>query len=398
MQYWLNTWNGSAWGSSVEATASGIDQLMPGIDVAFEGTSGEAVAAYGVNGSNVLRFRTWTSGGGWSAEQNGPTLGAAPRVVTLTAERGTDRVMLMEQDANSDLYAAQWNGTAWGSATLLEANTGETNNQPFDFIWESTANMAPVAATDSYSVAENGILTVAAPGVLGNDTDGDGDALTASLVSGPLHGSLVFNANGSFIYTPVANFASTDSFSYQVSDGRGGVAIGSVTLNVTPNVTNEAPTHAVPGAQTVATTGTLAFSTTNGNRILVRDDAGSNAVQVTLSATNGTLTLAGLAGLSFGAGDGTADATMTFTGTLAAINTALEGLVFSPTAAGAGMRRADRHQRPGRRRQRRCQKHDDTDGDHGRSTSTSRRSTRCPPRRPLTSMAWCCFLAPPARS
>ena len=69
-----------------------------------------------------------------TAEQNGPTLGAAPRLVTLTPERGTDRVMLMEQDANSDLYALQWSGAAWGSATLLEANTGETNNQAFDFV------------------------------------------------------------------------------------------------------------------------------------------------------------------------------------------------------------------------------------------------------------------------
>ena len=57
-----------------------------------------------------------------------------------------------------------------------------------------------------------------------------------------------------------------------------------------------------------------------------------NPLQVTLTATNGTLTLAPLTGLTFTTGDGTADATMTFTGTVADINAALDGLTFAPTA------------------------------------------------------------------
>ena len=71
----------------------------------------------------------------------------------------------------------------------------------------------------------------------------------------------------------------------------------------------------------------------NGNQISIADvDAGAGSVQVTLTGTNGTLTLAGIAGLTFTTGDGTADATMTFTGTVANINTALNGLSFAPTA------------------------------------------------------------------
>ena len=54
--------------------------------------------------------------------------------------------------------------------------------------------------------------------------------------------------------------------------------------------------------------------------------------QVTLNVSNGLVTLAGTAGLAFTAGDGTADASMTFTGTVAAINAALNGLAFAPTA------------------------------------------------------------------
>jgi hypothetical protein len=55
--------------------------------------------------------------------------------------------------------------------------------------------------------------------VLGNDSDADGDPLTALKASDPLHGSVALNAYGSFDYTPDAGFAGTDSFTYQANDG-----------------------------------------------------------------------------------------------------------------------------------------------------------------------------------
>ena len=80
-----------------------------------------------------------------------------------------------------------------------------------------------------------------------------------------------------------------------------------------------------------------ATKSATGTAISVSDfDAGSGTMQVTLDATNGTLNLAGTHGLSFSVGDGTADATMTFTGTIADINTALEGMTFVATAAETG--------------------------------------------------------------
>jgi hypothetical protein len=100
---------------------------------------------------------------------------------------------------------------------------------------------------------------------------------------------------------------------------------------------NAPPENSVPGAQETAEDVALVFSAANGNAISVSDpDAGSNDVQVTLTATNGTLTLNTIAGLSFSAGDGSGDATMTFTGTQAAINTALNGLTFTPAADFSG--------------------------------------------------------------
>jgi hypothetical protein len=81
------------------------------------------------------------------------------------------------------------------------------------------AGYHPVALNDSYSTNVNTALTVAAPGVLSNDTDEDGDLLSAVLVSGPGNGTLTLNSDGSFIYTPAANYAGTDSFTYKVNDG-----------------------------------------------------------------------------------------------------------------------------------------------------------------------------------
>ena len=76
-----------------------------------------------------------------------------------------------------------------------------------------------MAVNDAYSVNEGQTLTVAAPGVLGNDSLGDGLTLTASLVAGPAKGTLTLNANGSFTYTPNSNFTGTDTFTYKANNG-----------------------------------------------------------------------------------------------------------------------------------------------------------------------------------
>ena len=73
---------------------------------------------------------------------------------------------------------------------------------------------------DSYSLDENTTLTViAANGVLANDGDVDGDPLTAKLVSGPVHGGLTLNPDGTFSYKPNANYHGSDSFTYKANDG-----------------------------------------------------------------------------------------------------------------------------------------------------------------------------------
>src|SRR5439155_515468 len=85
-------------------------------------------------------------------------------------------------------------------------------------------------------------LTVSAPGVLANDSDVDGDALSAVLVSNPTHGTLTLNGDGSFTYMPALNFNGIDSFTYKASDGQAQSGVATVTITVTP--VNDAPVAA----------------------------------------------------------------------------------------------------------------------------------------------------------
>lgn len=109
-------------------------------------------------------------------------------------------------------------------------------------------NAPPQANDDTYSVNENTALAAAAPGVLSNDTDPDGDAITAVLVSSPSHGTLTFHADGSFTYTPNAHFACTDSFTYKANDGLADSNVATVTIHVADT---EGPAVTASVSQTV---------------------------------------------------------------------------------------------------------------------------------------------------
>jgi hypothetical protein len=74
------------------------------------------------------------------------------------------------------------------------------------------------------------------PGVLGNDTDPQNFALTATLLSSPPHGTVAFNSNGSFTYTPAVNFLGSDSFTYLSNDGFSNSNTATVNLTITPRL------------------------------------------------------------------------------------------------------------------------------------------------------------------
>ncbi len=95
-------------------------------------------------------------------------------------------------------------------------------------------NDPPVAADDSFSVEEDGMLSVGSPGVIDNDNDLDGDELVAVVEIGPSYGTLTLNEDGSFTYLPAPDFNGEDSFSYRATDGNAYSAAATVSITVSP--------------------------------------------------------------------------------------------------------------------------------------------------------------------
>ncbi|MEI4235529.1 Ig-like domain-containing protein, partial [Roseovarius sp. D22-M7] len=112
---------------------------------------------------------------------------------------------------------ADFNGSDSFTYTVEDGNGG--SDTATVSVTVGPVNDAPVAADDAYATAYQTALTIAAAGVLANDTDVEGDTLSAVLDSGPANGSLTLNADGSFGYTPDAGFSGSDSFTYFANDG-----------------------------------------------------------------------------------------------------------------------------------------------------------------------------------
>ena len=153
----------------------------------------------------------------------------------------------------------------------------------------NVTNAAPVVGNDAYSVQEGNTLTIAAPGLLANDTDPDGDTIFVNTFTAPTHGTLAqIVTDGSFQYVADAGFVGVDTWTYTVSDGAGS-ATGTVTITVSSG--NTAP---LAGADAYAVkAGTVL--TIDAPGVLANDtDADGDALVVTLitnPADHGTLSL-----------------------------------------------------------------------------------------------------------
>ncbi len=131
------------------------------------------------------------------------------------------------QDGGNGVYL-------YSAVSAFPTSTFSATNYWVDVVFTtSLSNVPPVANNDTYSVNQGQTLSVAAPGVLANDTDPNGYALTAVTVTGPSNGALVLSSNGSFTYTPNATFTGNDSFTYKANDGFLNSNSAAVTIAVT---------------------------------------------------------------------------------------------------------------------------------------------------------------------
>jgi VCBS repeat-containing protein len=134
----------------------------------------------------------------------------------------------------------------------------------------------PTANDDAYRFFGGAPRTVPAPGVLANDTDPAGLALTARVATSPAHGKLALSADGSFTYTPSFGYSGLDSFTYSDSDGQATGNAATVSIEVTNPVFTSSDSFSTMGNAplAVAAPGVLANdSDSNGNALTASVDA-----------------------------------------------------------------------------------------------------------------------------
>jgi len=182
--------------------------------------------------------------------------------------------------------SGEYRETLWGVARqpVTVIGTFTLQRPVFDNTVPDTSNKTPDTVADTTTTAQGAAVTI---NVLANDSDANGDALTITSVSKPQFGTATTDGQ-SVTYTPNANFVGNDSFSYFVSDGKGGTAAGSVTITVNGlGGPNQAPTATNDSA-----------TTTQGSAVTIdvlANDADPNGDALSISIdglpTNGTATV-----------------------------------------------------------------------------------------------------------
>ena len=261
------------------------------------------------NGSPEATFTFQVQDNGGTAN-NGVDLDQSPNTVTINVNAVNDApvnsVPLAAQSVNEEatLTFSTGNGNA---ITISDVDVGSGNETVTLTVANGTLALGSHAGLVSFSPDNAASIT-----------------LTGTIAN-------IDNALNGLTYTGNLNFNGTETLTVSTNDngntGAGGPQTDSDPITINVAAVNDAPVNTVPGAQTVNEDTALVF--TGGNAISISDvDANGGNETVTLSVASGALTLSGTTGLVFGTGDGTADSTMTFTGTVSDINAALNGLSY----------------------------------------------------------------------
>ncbi|MEM6330270.1 MAG: tandem-95 repeat protein, partial [Planctomycetota bacterium] len=259
-----------------------------------------------------------TSGGGGSAAAiTADENQTAVTTVTATDADGDTPAYSIAGGADAAAFAID---SASGVLTLLlpadfEAPTDTDANGVFEVVVQAAdgrgafdtqalavtitdTGEAPIAVADAFAATEDTPLSrAAASGVLANDTDPEGQPLTAQLLTPPAAGTLLLGADGAFTYTPAAEFAGVDTFVYRVSDGV--QASPPVTVTITVAAVDDPPVAAADG-YAAAGSNTLVVPATAG--VLANDtdvDSGLLTAVLIDAPTAGALSLAADGGFVF---------------------------------------------------------------------------------------------------
>lgn len=234
------------------------------------------------------------------------------------------KVRFLEGSSDKVVYtpATNYVGSDTFDVTVSDGNGGtatQTINMRVDII-----NTAPVAEDDTFTVNEDVTTEL---DVLANDSDSDNtlDGTSITLLTGVSNGTLIYNGDGTFDYTPDAEFSGSDSFTYTLTDPNG--ASDTATVSITVDAVNDAPVNTVPADQTSDKNTDLDIP-----GLSVADiDVGSGDITVTLEVSNGTLSVGGTATLT-----NNNTGSVTLFGSLAAVNNSLAGVTYTPSIGFTG--------------------------------------------------------------
>lgn len=328
-------------------------------DAVAGGSSAHTLAGVAIVGNTVN-----ASQGQWQY-YNGSTW------TNVGARSATTTLLLPATDSLRFLPAANWFGTpasltvrlidssagavTRGAGPNLTSAFGGTTVYSAATVALSTSvlpvNDAPVTVNANLSVVKNQVLTTTLTSTdadTGTSAVNDALVTTYRIVTLPTQGTLrtslgvVIGAAGTDItvaqatgmtYTPVNNYTGADSFTFRAIDAAGAQSNES-TAAITVTNFNEPPVVTVPGPVTIDEDTTLNLV---GNATVSDSDAGGEVIRMTVAATNGTVTLSQLTGLTDAASGGNAItnptfASLTFYGTMVNINSALTGVRYTPHA------------------------------------------------------------------
>ena len=232
--------------------ASGLDQLRMWPVAVWTGT--EAIFW---GGYNQLFGRTFNDGGRYNPANDAWTLTSTAGAPTPRVAQGvwTGKEMLLwggdndssggrynpasnswknttQINAPPPLWGGRWSTVWTGNQMVVWGGMGETQQGGL-YCASGQANVAPVAVDDAYNVKSAKKTTFGnRVGVLVNDTDFNSDVLAAKIVTKTVHGTITFNANGSFIYKSAKGYLGLDTFTYQANDGLAGSNTATVTITV----------------------------------------------------------------------------------------------------------------------------------------------------------------------
>ncbi|MGV3538510.1 MAG: tandem-95 repeat protein [Rufibacter sp.] len=248
-QLWAKAYNGPG-NNTDEARAIALD-ISGNIYVVgstYDGNKKLGAVKYNPSGSQLWAkqevFAATTTSVSGADGANAVTVDAAGNVFVAGGAGGYFAGVKYNSSGTKQwsIYHSKEGGSNGAKGLAIDAS-GNPYMAGDDKVIKFSPNFTPVAVNDAYAVEEDQLLTIALSDnhLLKNDTDADGNPLTAVAVTQPTKGTLTLNANGTFTYKPNANLNGTDSFTYKANDGRAD-SESPATVTITIHPVNDAPT------------------------------------------------------------------------------------------------------------------------------------------------------------